>query len=175
MNLLQQPSWAEFFLRHVYLTASKSKDRKTKIGAILVKDNTIISSGYNGFPRKVNDDIDSRHERPTKYFFSAHAERNAIYNAARNGAKTLGCDVYTNMMPCSDCAIAIIQSGASRLLIHKQANKILQEKTPSPSGQKWLDSLQYSNTMLEEAGVELLFLDFDLDTPSMIDGKIVKV
>ena len=168
-------SWSEFFLRHVYLAASKSKDRKTKIGAVLVQDNVIVSSGYNGFPRKVNDDIEERHLRPTKYFFSAHAERNAIYNAARNGIKTLGCEVYTNVMPCSDCAIAIIQSGAKKLLIHQQANQILQEKASSINGQKWLDSLDYSNVMLKEAGVELLFLDFNLNTQCMIDGKVVIV
>ena len=64
-------NWDEYFLAMCQLVASKSKDRSTKVGAIIVgPDNEIVSTGYNGFPRGINDDIKERHERPLKYKFT---------------------------------------------------------------------------------------------------------
>jgi len=77
------PDWHDWFLQGVYWVASKSKDPKTKIGAILVKDRRIISTGYNGIPIGVDDKIDVRNQRPEKYKWFEHAERNSIYSAAK--------------------------------------------------------------------------------------------
>lgn len=89
-----------------------SKDRSTKVGAIIIGPNREIrATGYNGFPRGVDDDIDARHERPAKYFYTEHSERNALYQAALLGVSLKGCDLYCTHFPCPDCARGIIQSG----------------------------------------------------------------
>ena len=62
-------------------------------------------------PRNCNDNIEDRHDRPRKYFFMEHGERNAIYNAAREGIALSGCRLYIPAPPCVDCSRAIIQSG----------------------------------------------------------------
>lgn len=107
------PTWTKKFFDLSYLVASWSKDRSRKIGCVIVGPaNEIRSVGYNGFPRGVNDDDDSRHERPAKYKWTEHAERNAIYNAVRAGISTMDCKIYAPCLyPCADCARAIIQAG----------------------------------------------------------------
>ena len=78
--------WKDYFVSIAEQVKEKSKDIKTKIGAVIVgKDNEILSTGYNSFPRGLNDNVVQRQERPEKYFWFEHAERNAIYNAARIG------------------------------------------------------------------------------------------
>jgi dCMP deaminase len=107
--------WETYFSKMLDVVRSKSKDTSTQVGCIIVgKDNEVRSTGYNGFPRGVNDDIMSvpeRYARPEKYKWFEHAERNAIYNAARIGTATDGCRVYVTGIPCMDCARAIIQAG----------------------------------------------------------------
>jgi len=111
--------WDKRFLELAYNIANWSKDRSTKVGAIIVRDRIILSTGYNGFPRNINDDIEERHHRPTKYDFSEHAERNAIYNAARIGNILEGSTLYCTFPPCVDCARAIIQSGIKVVITSK--------------------------------------------------------
>jgi dCMP deaminase len=92
-----------------------SKDKHTKHGCLAIsKDGTILSMGYNGPPRGVNDDIID-YERPGKYIFMEHAERNCIYNAAREGVSLLGCIFYITGIPCVDCTRAMFQAGASKI------------------------------------------------------------
>lgn len=92
--------------------STKSKDKSTKVGAVIVgPNNEVLSVGWNGFPRGVNDDVEERHERPAKYEWTEHGERNAIYNAARHGIRLDGTTLYTTHDPCADCARAIVQSG----------------------------------------------------------------
>lgn len=107
------PSWDQFFLGHAKAYAARSKDPSTQIGAVIVgPSREIRAGGYNGLPRGVRDTLD-RYQRPRKYSFFEHAERNAIFNAARIGTPTEGCWIYISgpMPPCSNCARAIIQSG----------------------------------------------------------------
>src|ERR1019366_1039390 len=79
-------SWDEYYLNMLELVASKSKDKSTKVGVIVVgPDNEIRSTGFNSFPRGINDDLEERQLRPAKYLYIEHGERNAIYNAARVG------------------------------------------------------------------------------------------
>jgi len=125
---------------------SWSKDRSTKVGCIIIGDGKrMLSAGYNGFPRGVDDDIDARHERPLKYLLTEHAERNAIYNAARNGADLWDSVMYSTLYPCADCARAIIQSGIVKVI------------TPEPdwSLPGWADSFAASKIMFREAGVRV--------------------
>ena len=80
-------SWKTRWMDLTIFISQWSKDRSRKCGAIIVDDrNVLISIGWNGFPRGINDDIDARHARPAKYQWTEHAERNAIYNAAAAGA-----------------------------------------------------------------------------------------
>lgn len=143
-------SWDQHFIDMAELISQKSKDRSTKVGAVIVgPDNEVRSTGYNGFPRSVNDLDESRHERPTKYDYTEHAERNAIYNAARVGIPTKGCSLYLNWepCPCSDCTRAVIQAGIV---------KVVGPNRPfGKPGTHWQDNFVHSKAMLAEAGIEI--------------------
>lgn len=145
--------WHRRFMEVAELVATWSKDPSTKVGAVVVgADREIRSTGYNGVVRGVDDDIPERFERPTKYDFFEHAERNAVYNACLIGASLKGCVIYVTSMPCPDCARAIIQSGIKMVVTRK-------EKTDAntPTG-TWRDKLVYSEQMFAEAGIECLYL-----------------
>ena len=102
--------WVEYFQNLAHQVKLKSKDERTQIGAVIVgEDKEIVSTGYNSFPRGLDDSIKLRQERPEKYYWFEHAERNAIYNAARIGVSTKGCTMYLSCgIPCVDCARGII-------------------------------------------------------------------
>ena len=110
-------NWDKRWIDLALFVAEWSKDNSRKVGAVIVDSrNTVVSLGWNGFPRGVNDDVDARHERPMKYLWTEHAERNAIYNAASNGYTLRGCKIYLPWFPCADCARGIIQSGISEVI-----------------------------------------------------------
>lgn len=143
-------NWDTYFNNIAEQVKLKSKDERTKIGAIIVgTDNEIVSTGYNSFPRGINDNVPERQERPEKYYWFEHAERNAIYNAARIGVSTKGCTMYlTCGMSCPDCARAIIQSGISKVYIN--------ENGEGAKSDYWKDKFLRSVQMFEEAGVEII-------------------
>jgi len=141
-------NWDQYFMEMAELTARKSKDRSTKVGCVIVgEDDEVRSTGFNGFPRGVNDDVEERHERPAKYKWTEHAERNAIYNAAKVGTPLKGCRIYVTLMSCSDCARAIIQAGIVEVIYSKE------------NTEKYLNVLceefDLAREMLEEAGVTI--------------------
>lgn len=145
--------WHHRFMELAFLIASWSKDPSTKTGAVVVgPDREIRSTGYNGLVRGADDDIPERLERPTKYDFFEHAERNAIYNACLTGTSLKGCVLYATHAPCTDCARAIIQAGIKMVVTNKM---IIDENTPSGT---WRDRLDYSAQMFREAGVDYLEL-----------------
>ena len=145
-------NWDEYFINIAEQVKLKSKDNKTKIGVVIVgKDNEIVSTGYNSFARGINDDVDERQERPEKYFWFEHAERNAIYNAARIGVSTLGTTMYmTCGISCADCARAIINSGISKIVLREGKGA---------TNEKWQESAQRSMIMFKEAGVIVEYYD----------------
>jgi dCMP deaminase len=127
-----------------------SKDRSVKVGCVFVSaDGEAKAAGYNRFPEGVNDAMDARHERPEKYFWTEHAERNAIYNAAKLGRSLEGCTVYLPWFPCMDCARAIVQVGAVELVAIR----------PDLSDPKWGADFQRVFVLLEEAGIRVRFFD----------------
>ncbi len=129
--------------------ASWSKDRNTKVGAVIVNGrNTVVAVGWNGFPRNINDDVEERHARPLKYSWTEHAERNAIYNAANKGLATNGARMYVNWYPCIECARGIIQSGIIELVGIE----------PDWNDKRWGNDFKIVKEMLVEAGVEVRFL-----------------
>jgi dCMP deaminase len=161
------PDWNIWFLQGVYWVASKSKDPKTKIGAVIVKDNRIISTGYNGIPSGVDDNEQPRHDRPEKYKWYEHGERNAIYTAAKYGISTNTAILYTNALPCVDCARGIIQSGITKVFIHKQFNDLCN----SIKREQWTGHDDVTFTMFNESGVEVHLVDKTLGSKAFFDGK----
>lgn len=113
-------SWDEYFLGVAKLSAMRSKDPNTKVGACIVnQQNRIVGVGYNGFPYGCEDDAfpwgnDKKAKlNDTKYPFVVHAELNAILNSTK---ELNGCRIYVSLFPCNECAKAIIQSGIKEII-----------------------------------------------------------
>ena len=145
-------NWQEYFRNIVHQVKLKSKDERTQIGALIVGvDNEIVSTGYNSFPRGIVDSRPERQERPEKYYWFEHAERNAIYNAARIGVSTKGCTMYlTCGIPCADCCRGIINAGIKTIYCEREGGA---------KGNKWNESAIRSIKMFNETGVEVKFYD----------------
>jgi len=147
-KLTSDGRWNRYFIDMANLVACKSKDRSTRVGALIIgPDKEVRSTGYNGFCRGVNDNIEKRHHRPAKYLWTEHAERNAIFNAARAQIGTKGCVMYLNWepMPCADCARAIIQAGIIEVIGPKRPFE--------GKGELWEQSCKVGRDMMLEAGL----------------------
>jgi len=144
---IETPSeWDRRFLEMAALIGSWSKDRSAKTGCVIVgPDRLVRATGFNGFIRGIDDTVVSRHERPAKYAWTEHAERNAIYNAARVGVSLIDGTCYVNWFPCIDCARAIVQSGVTRLV----------GLQPDRSDGKWGNDFEIALEMFAEVGLEL--------------------
>jgi dCMP deaminase len=133
------------------VVSSWSKDKTpTRVGCVIVDDrNVVLSLGWNGFPRKVDDNKEERHERPLKYRWTEHAERNAIYNAASKGVALRGATLYSSYFPCTDCVRAIIQSGITKLIVTE----------PNWGDERWGDDFKIAKEMLDEAWVRTVWYE----------------
>ncbi len=141
-------SWDEYFMAVALLSAQRSKDPNTQVGACIANpDNKIVGVGYNGFPLGCSDD-----ELPwgrtgdplnTKYPYVCHAELNAVINSIGNLA---GCTIYTALFPCNECAKVIIQSGIKGVVF-------LSDKYAET------DSVRAAKIMFNKAGVRCRQLD----------------
>ena len=145
--------WHRRFLDLCHSIASWSKDPSTKTGCVVVdQEGAIVSTGYNGFARGV-DDSDARYiHRETKYMFVVHCDTNAIYSAARRGVALLGCTMYLTGPPCNECMKGIIQAGITRVA-WPEDNPF--EKDFDTQA-RWQRSIEVTNQMANEAGVEFL-------------------
>jgi dCMP deaminase len=138
--------WDKRFLDEAVNISKWSKDPSTKVGCVITKDRAILSTGYNGLPRGADDSIGDRDVRPEKLFWYEHAERNAIYNAARIGIPLAGSTAYSSLCPCMDCARGLIQSGIQRVV------------TPEPDWEKyelWAPQFKKAEQLYEECNVKL--------------------
>jgi len=112
-------TWDEYFMGIASLSAMRSKDPSTQVGACIVDpNNKVVSIGYNGMPRGVNDDeIPWGHGEglDSKYLYVCHAEFNAILNN-RDGSALNGCRIYVTLFPCNECAKAIVQTGIKEIV-----------------------------------------------------------
>ncbi|MBQ4120079.1 MAG: dCMP deaminase family protein [Clostridia bacterium] len=136
-------TWDEYFMGIAMLSAMRSKDPSTQVGACIVNDDKrIMSMGYNGMPRCCSDD-----EYPwdrdgvgldSKYLYVCHAEFNAILNCERN---VRDCTVYVTLFPCNECAKAIVQSGIKEIVY-------MEDKYADS------DSVKASKRMFDTAGVK---------------------
>lgn len=141
------PSWDQYYLLICNHVASRSKDPNTQLGCVIVGPaHEIRSTGYNSLPRGIRDDVPERLQRPTKYLWMEHAERNAIYNAARAGTSTEGCSMYVQIMPCMDCARAIVQAGLKEVVISR-------ERMSKYSSEQYDAQFRDVETLLHEANV----------------------
>jgi dCMP deaminase len=146
--------WNKKFLDMVALVASWSRDPSTKVGAVIVdRMNNVRSVGYNGFPRNVDDNrADRWNDRPTKYKFAEHAERNAIFAAARHGTPIEGCKMYLGWYPCADCARAIIQVGIKQVVID---GRKYDPESSSARDERWAEDFRIAKEMFDEAEVNV--------------------
>ena len=125
-----------------------SKDPSTKVCCLFIEENSlqILSTGYNGFPRKINENIPDRWKRPEKYKYVVHAESNGIYNACRNGVSLNNSICIVNFFPCSTCTKGLIQVGI----------KILITKEPDFKHITYGEDFKYSIEMLNETNVKII-------------------
>lgn len=151
--------WDKYFLEMARFTASKSKDTSTKCGCVLVNnENVVIAMGYNGFPRGTEyDDSAKVINKPEKYFWFEHAERNAVYCAARTGAKTDNCKAYVTGPPCHDCARALVQSGIREVIVPVKHNFLTRMK----NGGSWQESCERAMIILQNANI--LYREVNID------------
>lgn len=132
-------SWALDLADHA---ARRSRDPSTKVGAVILRpDNTVASMGYNGFPRKTNDDIEIYLDRPRKLLRTVHAELNAILTARE---PLHGYTLYVSpLFSCSNCAASIIQAGITKVVC----------RMPKDAGIRWKESFDEAKSLFAEAGV----------------------
>jgi dCMP deaminase len=157
-------NWNEYFFKMIDVIKLKSKDPSTKVGCVITNDeNTVISTGFNGFPigvidKNINDygykrDITKERyeDRKMKLMFTEHAERNAIYFASRRGIALEGCKIYITWYPCCECCRAIIQTGIKEIIIdgrnYDEDDKYWKER--------WKESIEVTKIMLKEAGIKI--------------------
>ena len=140
---MQKPlSWEEYFMTLALVASLKSKDPSTQVGAVISdnKSHKVVSSGYNGFPRYL-DDSKIPQTRPEKYLYVVHAELNAILHAERH---LEDCTLYATSFPCSECMKAVIQTGIKHVVYLNEL-----------SGDDWENSRQATMKLAELTGVEV--------------------
>lgn len=142
--------WDLRFMELAQHIAGWSKDKSRQTGCVIVgPSHEVRAVGYNGFARGVDDDVEYRHERPEKYLWTEHAERNAIFNAARCGVSMMNCTAYIPWYPCMDCARALIQSGIANVVAYK----------PDFGDPKWGEQFKSVVTMFKEAQIRVRWVE----------------
>ena len=187
-----------FYLKEAYKIAQeKSTDPSTQNGAVLVNltnkaevdtendlnsplyvqnvisSYNIIGQGANHFPCGVVEK-EERWQRPAKYSWVEHAERNSIFDAARKGHSTEGATLYGCWIACTDCCRAIIQAGVKRVFTH--FNPRLEVRFGKPVSPDWVKSIAISMVMFEEAGIKIEWTDeklFDDDFKIRFNGELI--
>lgn len=154
-EIVDRPSWDEYFMTHAVLAASRASCQYVTAGAVIVKDKRIIATGYNGAPPGIGNCLEKgcRKERVGIEFetkgtgncIGEHAERNALLQVPRN--MTLGAEMYSALFPCSDCAKQIVGAGISRLVY------LNHYKEPS----------SLTKELMEGAGVQIEQMALDID------------
>lgn len=157
-------SWDEYFMGVALLSARRSKDPNTQVGACIVNaKNKIVGAGYNGLPMGCDDDVFPWAKQgeflETKYPYVCHAELNAILNNI--GMDLQGCKIYTALFPCNECAKAIIQSGITEVIF--LSDKYDGSET-SQASKKMLDSagVTYRKVSTSLGKIELSFNEKDV-------------
>lgn len=157
------------YLKIAYETALKySTDKSTQNGAVLVSpDGHFLCSAANHFPTGVQETAE-RWERPLKYSYVEHAERNVIYMAARLGFKTENATMYCPWFACADCGRAIIQAGIKRVIGH-----VVHEE--QSTHKDWLGTIAIALKMFDEAGIQYEYVEEKIGGIDILrNGAIIK-
>lgn len=142
------PKWSGRLLKLCNDISEWSKDQSTRVGAMITtQDGSPVSWGFNGMPMGIDDTIESRHERPEKYRWMAHAERNAMDLAPRGDLS--GCVMFVNFSPCPTCSQSIIQRKIATVVVDE---RFTADKMPD----RWKEDMLMAVEMLKEAGVNVL-------------------
>lgn len=143
--------WHRRYLELASTVAGWSKDPSRQIGCVAVNDKgQILSVGYNGFPRGINDDPVRLNNREQKYKFVVHAEKNMIYNATHNGVSLDGSTVYVSGLPvCSECAKGLIQVGVKQVIMDDATN----------IRDNWAESWELTRFLFDEAHIKYKILE----------------
>ena len=152
-------SWEEYFMSLALVASLKSKDPSTQVGAVIIDNRTrkLVSSGYNGFPRYIDDDKIPQ-TRPEKYLYVVHAELNAILHAQR---ELSDCSLYVTVFPCADCMKAMVQSGIKRVVYLNDLN-----------GSDWNDSRKATMKMADLAGIKIVKFESDNEVIKYLNSRI---
>lgn len=147
MTESSDPKWDSRYMGLARSIAEWSKDPSTRIGAVCIGNKgRVLSTGYNGFPRGIDDSLTRYYDRDLKYKMVVHAEMNAIFNATYNGVSLDGATMYVHGLPCcSDCAKGVIQVGIKRI--------VMDGSVP----ERWKDSWELTKKMFNEANVKWEF------------------
>ena len=148
--------WDTRFMKLAKEISTWSKDPSSKIGAVIVNDERrILATGYNGFPRGIEDTEKRLNDREQKYPLIVHGEMNALMNALYNGVSVKNATLYVWGLPvCAECTKNVIQSGIRRVVIVH----------PSNAPEKW--QMQWENMskhMYIEAGLLITYMSKDLN------------
>jgi dCMP deaminase len=158
-------TWDDYFFDLLPLIAKKSKDQSSQIAAIIVgPDHEIRSTGYNSFPRGINDHCQARQKRPRKYLYFAHAEENAIVNAALHGTALRGCQLYVNWLPCAACTRMVINAGIKEIVLPLSDNT-----------DPWF--MDFENAvaaveMISESGIKVRMRNSDIGCLSVLQWRL---
>jgi dCMP deaminase len=148
--MIMSEKWDARFLELAKHISDWSKDPSTKVGCVVVgEDREIRSTGFNGFPRGIEDNIERLEDREQKYPLICHAEENAIMHAARIGVSLKGSTAYVTWPPCSRCARSLIQAGIKEVVYSSE------EEIP----ERWVEDFNISTNMLREAGLNVRSID----------------
>ena len=158
-------------MRAAYEVATESPDPSTQNGALIVRDAMIgghvgfefLARGSNTFTRGM-ESTPERLERPLKYTFVEHAERNAIFHAASLGVNCTDMTMVCPWAACTECARAIVQSGIGKLVRHKQAS----DRSP----ERWIESIALADEILLASGIKIIEFDGVLHEDNTVVGTV---
>ena len=167
-------NWDEYFMGMAKLTAGRSKDPNTQVGACIVShDNRVLSCGYNGAPNNFPDDNFpwDREGKPleTKYMYVCHAEANAIDNYRGNKKEFENSRIYVDLFPCNECAKRIIQSGIKEVIYLSDKYK---DSDSTIASKKMFDACGVKYRHLEEKHQKILRLSL---LPDEVIEEIKKI
>ena len=136
--------WNKRYMKLASDVAQWSKDPSSQIGAVAISSRgQVLSTGYNGFPRNIEDTEERLNDRTIKYSLIVHAEMNMIFNATYNGVSLDNSTVFVAGLPCcSQCALGIIQVGVKHVVMNGD-----------PDNARWSESAHLALDLFDEAGV----------------------
>lgn len=142
-----EPFSTPWWIDRAHKAAEMSPDRSTKCGAVIARQKYQVIAACNDYPAGVDGTVEARHQRPAKYLWIEHAERNAIYRAAQHGMYLRGTTIYLTHVPCANCARAIIQAGIVAVFYQNALED------------RWSEEVAVALEMLDEAGVLVTKVD----------------